>query len=83
MVITDYHMPCLSGLELGRRIAAEPATAGTPVVLLTARGYHLEPHDTEASGILRMLSKPFSPRNLLAVVTEILGCAPIPSGVES
>ena len=40
--------------------------------MLTARGYHLEPHDTEQSGILRMLSKPFSPRHLLATVNEVL-----------
>jgi DNA-binding response OmpR family regulator len=41
--------------------------------MLTARGYSLEPADTEKSGILRMLSKPFSPRELLATVEEILG----------
>ena len=40
--------------------------------MLTARGYHLEPRDTEKSGILRMLSKPFSPRHLLATVNEVL-----------
>ena len=39
---------------------------------LTARGYHLEPSDTEQSGILRMLSKPFSPRHLLTTVNEVL-----------
>ena len=40
--------------------------------MLTARGYHLEPHDTADSGIRRMLSKPFSPRQLLATVNEVL-----------
>ena len=43
-----------------------------PVIMLTARGYHLEPQDTEQSGILKMLSKPFSPRQLLATVNEVL-----------
>src|SRR6187402_2606807 len=47
-----------------------------PQIMLTARGYHLEPQDTEESGILRMLSKPFSPRHLLATVYEVLGVAP-------
>jgi DNA-binding response OmpR family regulator len=41
--------------------------------MLTARGYHLEPSDTAESGIRRMLSKPFSPRHLLATVNEVLG----------
>ena len=72
LLITDYHMPELSGIELCRRLKQEPATSGIPAIMLTARGYHLEPHDTEQSGILRMLSKPFSPRQLLATVNEVL-----------
>src|SRR5438045_7492056 len=72
LLITDYHMPQLSGLELCQRLKQSPATSGIPAIMLTARGYHLEPHDTEQSGILRMLSKPFSPRELLATVSEIL-----------
>ena len=43
--------------------------------MLTARGYNLEPHDTQESGILRMMSKPFSPRQLLATVNEVLAQA--------
>ena len=56
LLITDYHMPQLSGLELCRKLRQEPATAKLPAIMLTARGYHLEPHDTEQSGILRILS---------------------------
>ncbi len=80
LLITDYHMPQLSGLELCMRLKQDPKTRGIPKVMLTARGYHLEPQDTEQSGILKMLSKPFSPRHLLATVNEILdrpaGAAP-------
>ena len=73
LIITDYHMPLLSGLELCRRLKQDPATSGIPAIMLTARGYHLEPRDTAESGIRRMLSKPFSPRHLLATVNEVLG----------
>ena len=73
LIITDYHMPQLSGLELCQRLKQDPATTGIPAIMLTARGYHLEPADTEQSGILRMLSKPFSPRQLLTTVEEVLG----------
>ena len=73
LIITDYHMPMLSGLELCRRLKQDPATSGIPAIMLTARGYHLEPRDTAESGIRRMLSKPFSPRHLLATVNEVLG----------
>jgi CheY-like chemotaxis protein len=72
LIITDYHMPQLSGLELCQRLKQDPATTGIPAIMLTARGYHLEPSDTEKSGILRMLSKPFSPRQLLTTVNEVL-----------
>ena len=72
LLITDYHMPQLSGLELCRRLKQDPSLPRIPVIMLTARGYHLEPQDTEQSGILRMLSKPFSPRQLLATVNEVL-----------
>src|SRR4051812_49592941 len=72
LLITDYHMPQLSGLELCRKLKQDPATQNIPAIMLTARGYHLEPHDTEQSGILRMLSKPFSPRHLLTTVNEVL-----------
>ena len=72
LLITDYHMPRLSGLELCRKLRQIAATEAMPAIMLTARGYHLEPHDTEQSGILKMLSKPFSPRHLLATVNEVL-----------
>ncbi|MGD0137313.1 MAG: response regulator [Tepidisphaeraceae bacterium] len=72
LLITDYHMPQLSGLELCQKLKQDPATAGIPTIMLTARGYQLEPKDTNQSGISRMLSKPFSPRQLLATVNEVL-----------
>jgi CheY-like chemotaxis protein len=75
LLITDYHMPQLSGLELCQRLKQGADTNHIPAIMLTARGYHLEPHDTEESGILRMLSKPFSPRHLLATVNEVLELA--------
>ena len=72
LIITDYHKPQMSGIEMCRKLKQEAATANIPAIMLTARGYHLEPHDTEQSGILRMLSKPFSPRQLLQTVNEVL-----------
>jgi CheY-like chemotaxis protein len=72
LLITDYHMPQLSGLELCQKLKQDPGTSTIPAIMLTARGYHLEPADTERSGIRRMLSKPFSPRHLLTTVNEVL-----------
>lgn len=75
LIITDYHMPELSGLEVCRRLRESPRTSGIPAIMLTARGYCLEPQDTEKSGVLCMLTKPFSPRQLLATVNEVLSRA--------
>ena len=72
LLITDYHMPLLSGIELCKRLRTDPATASVRMIMLTARGYNLESQDTAESGIRRMLSKPFSPRELLATVNEVL-----------
>jgi len=75
LLITDYHMPQLSGLELCQRLKQDPVTAKIPTIMLTARGYQLEIQDTEQNGIFRMLSKPFSPRHLLSTVNEVLAAA--------
>jgi DNA-binding response OmpR family regulator len=72
LLITDYQMPRLSGLELCRRMRQNPATSQTPAILLTARGYELGRDDTAESGILRTIGKPFSPRQLVLVVNELL-----------
>ena len=73
LLLTDYHMPHLSGLELCRKLKQDPSIRPIPAIMLTARGYHLEPEDTEQSGILQMISKPFSPRHLLTAVEEVIG----------
>jgi DNA-binding response OmpR family regulator len=72
LIITDYHMPLLSGLELCQKLRQAAETAGIPTIMLTARGYGLEPADMEQNGISRLVSKPFSPRQLLATVNEML-----------
>src|SRR3954454_3269549 len=49
LLITDYHMPQLSGLELCQKLKQGTDTCRIPAIMLTARGYHLEPADTEKS----------------------------------
>lgn len=77
LLITDYHMPQMSGLELCQKLKQCPQAASIPAIMLTARGYNLEDQDMQESGILRMISKPFSPRQLLATVNEVLGVATV------
>ncbi len=72
LIVIDYQMPHMSGVEVCERLKQTPATSRIPAVLLTARGYDLDLAVTQAAGIVRILSKPFSPRQLLATVNEIL-----------
>lgn len=72
LVITDYQMPHLNGLELSRKLKAEGRTAYVPVLMLTARGASLSEEEMRGTNIAGVLSKPFSPREVLARVRELL-----------
>src|ERR1043166_39651 len=76
LLITDYQMPYLSGLELCARLRAEPRTAQIAVVMLTARGYSLTESDLATTNIRTVLVKPFSPREVLKTAQEILQAQP-------
>jgi CheY-like chemotaxis protein len=72
LVITDYQMPFLSGLELCAKLRADPQTAGIPVIMLTARGFSLGDEDLKDTNIRKVLLKPFSPREVLKSVSGVL-----------
>jgi two-component system, OmpR family, alkaline phosphatase synthesis response regulator PhoP len=73
LVITDYQMPFLSGLELCMKLKQHEATRATPALMLTARGFGLASEYIEQTNIAGVLSKPFSPREILAKVHELIG----------
>jgi CheY-like chemotaxis protein len=72
MLITDFQMPRLDGLGLIRRLREDPATRELPIVVLTAKGFEVSPQElAEKWGVLAVLGKPFSPRELLRLVENI------------
>lgn len=73
LIITDYQMPFLSGLELCARLRAEAALSNIPVIMLTARGFSLEAKDLVDTNIRQVLTKPFSPREVLQTVRNLIG----------
>jgi two-component system alkaline phosphatase synthesis response regulator PhoP len=76
MIITDCQMPRLDGLGLAARIRGTPELNGLPIIMLTAKGYELSHGDVEREyGIMAVLAKPFSPRELLQYVHGVLGGA--------
>lgn len=73
VLVTDCQMPKLTGLELAQRIKNHPRTNHLPVIMLSAKGFELSPTQLrEEYGIVRLLCKPFSPRELFGVVDAIL-----------
>lgn len=75
LVITDFHMPYMTGLELCKALAADKSTAHIPVLMLTARGYALDEQDLAIGNIKDVLSKPFSPRVIVDQIQRIVGHA--------
>ena len=73
LIITDLQMPRLSGLELALRLKQTPATAQTPLLMLTARGYILEQDSLARTNIRQVLTKPFSSREVLRLAVELVG----------
>ncbi len=72
LLITDYQMPVMTGLELCRQLRNIPQTRGIPAIMLTARGFDIEPAEMLDAGIAAVLAKPFSPREILMKVNELL-----------
>ena len=73
LIITDLQMPYMSGVELCAALKERPATAGIPAIMLTARGYALAEDDLGRTNIKTVMSKPFSPRQVLERACELLG----------
>ncbi len=72
VIITDLQMPHMSGIDLAQRIAKEPRTAGVPMILLTARGHILNQNLLDGTSIRRIVPKPFSARELMGIVEQVL-----------
>ncbi len=76
LVITDYQMPFLNGLELCAGLQDNDRTQHTPVIILTALSHHIDGDATPPTNIKARIGKPFSPREVLKKVNELLGMSP-------
>ena len=73
LIVLDWMMPGMTGLELASRLRENPDTSDTPIILLTARGQEEDKSQALAVGVNAYLVKPFSPLEFLEKVEEILG----------
>ncbi|MCZ7641917.1 MAG: phosphate regulon transcriptional regulator PhoB [Pseudorhodoplanes sp.] len=72
LVVLDWMLPGLSGIELCRRLRARPETKSLPIIMLTARGEESERVRGLATGADDYVIKPFSVPELLARVRALL-----------
>jgi two-component system, OmpR family, phosphate regulon response regulator PhoB len=72
LVLLDWMLPGISGLELCRRLRNRPETERLPVIMLTARGEETERVRGLATGADDYIVKPFSVPELLARVRALL-----------
>ncbi len=72
IVVTDFQMPVMTGLELVEKLRQHEETKDLPVIMLTARSFAIEQEQQDALRISGCLSKPFSPRELLGNIEDIL-----------
>lgn len=72
LVVLDWMLPGLSGLEVCRQIRRRPESAGLPVLMLTARGEESDKLRGFEIGADDYVTKPFSPSELIARIRGIL-----------
>ncbi len=75
VILLDWMMPKLSGLEMLLRLREVEETAKIPVIMLTARAQESEIERGFAAGADDYIVKPFSPRELLSRVDAVLARA--------
>lgn len=83
VLVLDYQMPGMDGLDVAIRLRQDPATASIPFIMLTGVSREKEQRQLLALGARAYLVKPFSPLRLLDEVRKILGGSEPPGAVGS
>ena len=72
VVLLDWMLPLVSGLEVCRQLRRSPRTRGLPVIMLTARGEEVDRVRGLDSGADDYVVKPFSPSELIARMRAVM-----------
>jgi two-component system phosphate regulon response regulator PhoB len=81
MVLLDWMMPGASGIEFARRLRKDETTADIPIIMLTAKGDEDNKIKGLEAGVDDYITKPFSPRELVARLKAVLRRT-TPKGIE-
>lgn len=72
LILLDWLLPGMAGIELARRLRADLRTRGIPIIMLTARADEADKIAGLDTGADDYITKPFSPRELLARINAVL-----------
>ena len=78
LVIIDWMLPGMSGVELARRLRRDSLTTDLPLIMLTARGEESDKLKSFDAGVDDYVTKPFSPRELVARIKALLRRSGVP-----
>ena len=72
LILMDIQLPKMSGLDATKKLRGEAATANTPIVTITSFALSGDEQKAKEAGATAYLAKPYSPRDLLALIRKIL-----------
>ena len=73
VVITDYHMPEMNGLELLKQMKSHDTMKDIPVVMVTSEGSDARVQEFLEQGAAAYVHKPFTPEQIRSKLNQILG----------
>ena len=72
LILMDIQLPVMDGYEATRRIKSDPATTSIPIIVVTSYALSGDEGKARSAGCDAYVTKPYSPRQLLAKVKEFL-----------
>lgn len=72
LILLDWMLPGMSGIDLARRLRREEATRDIPIIMLTARGEEVDRVSGLDAGVDDYVVKPFSARELIARIRAVI-----------
>ena len=72
LILMDIQLPKISGIEAMRLLRSEAATATTPIVAITSFALSGDDQKARDAGATAYLAKPYSPRDLLALIRKLV-----------
>ena len=72
LLLTDWNMPIMNGLELVQAVRADPQFAGLPILMVTTRNMKQDIVAAMRAGVNNYVTKPFDPKTIKEKIDKVL-----------